>query len=1495
MHNQKVKWFLVVLLTLLFVAQGSWAEEPAKSLAASIRFVTIPPVIDGDLNDPVWRQSDLLTGFTVPGEMGLARDQSEVRLLYDNQRLYVGLTAYESTPSFIVRRANTVFNTDSFELFIQPDLDREDYYQAAVSVNGNVFTGRGQGSAWKTTIEIKTRQTSKSWTAELAIPLADLGLTAPSAGEVKNIRFNICRNDWARPGKHLVADYSSFSVLETANFHIPAWWLNGQLTQKASAPRMIVNKPHQTNLLVNPEFDSEQDNYPTGWRIPSEYWQSREVYCKETEAMSGEWIIGGKGKSYVILDQDINLIPDKKYTVRVKARKFGECALGIQQPLKDGSTAPILWNCGLTTEFRYYYATFTAHPAAGKITGLRFYKIGPATNTDGIEIASIHLFEGELSPLSIRHFVRTGLEIKVEGSEQPLPPNYYGKRGEKLRILAVAYTLYTSREYLEILAGLNIDADILISTGENQDVYYTEGDPDAIEKRLTDNQYDGYMVGIAAVGRVGKALVKKMSENIEKGAGLVINTKATRGGFNEILTKYTPSPAGPSHYLKKGLPVELYPMADPIGEVRLSQAGKGRILDAVNMGYWEFKIALDYDKYPYIVFPHERYSAAWLARLIYFASGKNSTSISDVSFADGRALVKSDGAVDGSVLQWRLEDKNGDLVSEGTAAINKNRSELILPHMTMTGYHVLSVWLKDGKGAVSDYGAYAVKQGGPEITEAVSVKEFYTGAEAGEFRVKAVGIDETMRLEWALEDFAGRVLELGSINATENVSFKVPLGAVHTNLARLWVYLQSGKTRLDVQRLAVYLPDRDGKRLLNDFTVGVWPEGCQNMDATPYVDHTLERIGVRMKQFYIKPLSLNHGLGVSSYLVVGTFNAYPSKNNIRQPSLKDPVVLKDLEAKVLKEAKSDRKYGPISASVTDEPDLTERSGTDDVDAHPESLKEYRKRMRTKYGTIDQFNHRCSTSYKSFDEIGMVSSKDARARSNYAEFVEWRNYMVDSWVEAFRLVVDTYHSVNPGVPMAMHNSFGQRALNGSDYWKLLTRAGFGFSNEYTSINTVDPFLTTFDEFYRSFRPDMRVWGYIGYTWSKDHATFQPWWFALHRYGGFTFYDTSGLEPGKVSWNLVDVPGMGLSLKGKILEDGLAKSALLNGLGKVFLEYDWAKRDIAVLYSQPSLLVAWCRSKEQDKNELFAGSPYHAYIYGRHCLRCMLEELLYQYDFISPEQISQGALGSYKVLILPHIEALSDDTAALIKGFLAKGGTVIADCVPGTYDELGTPRKESPFLTDKKNFVLFNSFFNDTDVEQRKKMLTVLNKQGVAQIVRCNDVVTTHGREAMHFVRGDMNVYAITRDFRRSADKKEQQFSFPTEGHLYDLREGRYLGKTNQISCVIPNAGTKVYGLYPYQVTGMQVDSPAKVQGGKDLVADITLKTSTGKTGHHVLHIEVLPPEGEARWFMKRNVAAPDGKTVFRFRMAENDPLGTWTLRITDVMTGMTVTKKVVLFK
>ena len=62
------------------------------------------------------------------------------------------------------------------------------------------------------------------------------------------------------------------------------------------------------------------------------------------------------------------------------------------------------------------------------------------------------------------------------------------------------------------------------------------------------------------------------------------------------------------------------------------------------------------------------------------------------------------------------------------------------------------------------------------------------------------------------------------------------------------------------------------------------------------------------------------------------------------------------------------------------------------------------------------------------------------------------------------------------------------------------------------------------------------------------------------------------------------------------------------------------------------------------------------------------------------IQSGVPADYKVLILPACYCLSDVEARRIRAFVERGGTVIADFLPGLWDQHGRGRKTGGVLDD-----------------------------------------------------------------------------------------------------------------------------------------------------------------------------------------------------------------------
>lgn len=98
----------VAIVCLLPAAAQVGAQEstPAGEARKTVRIVhtDTPPVIDGKLDDEVWKSAGLITDFHQirPGDGTPPSEPTEVYLLYDKDYIYIGARMHDSDPSLIV-------------------------------------------------------------------------------------------------------------------------------------------------------------------------------------------------------------------------------------------------------------------------------------------------------------------------------------------------------------------------------------------------------------------------------------------------------------------------------------------------------------------------------------------------------------------------------------------------------------------------------------------------------------------------------------------------------------------------------------------------------------------------------------------------------------------------------------------------------------------------------------------------------------------------------------------------------------------------------------------------------------------------------------------------------------------------------------------------------------------------------------------------------------------------------------------------------------------------------------------------------------------------------------------------------------------------------------------------------------------------------------------------------------------------------------------------
>lgn len=187
------------------------AQAPARAAAsprsAAAIPVSEPPLIDGVLDERVWQQAAPIADFTQtePTEGMPATERTEVRILYDSQAIYVGVTLFDSETSRLVttdsRRDSALSGQDSFQLILDTYHDQQNgfifgttplglQYDAQVrnegeTIRGGPPSGAGGGGNtggagagvnvnWDGAWDVKTRVTDLAWTAEFKIPLRTL-------------------------------------------------------------------------------------------------------------------------------------------------------------------------------------------------------------------------------------------------------------------------------------------------------------------------------------------------------------------------------------------------------------------------------------------------------------------------------------------------------------------------------------------------------------------------------------------------------------------------------------------------------------------------------------------------------------------------------------------------------------------------------------------------------------------------------------------------------------------------------------------------------------------------------------------------------------------------------------------------------------------------------------------------------------------------------------------------------------------------------------------------------------------------------------------------------------------------------------------------------------------------------------------------------------------------------------------------------------------------
>ncbi|HOZ45614.1 MAG TPA: hypothetical protein PLO37_08545 [Candidatus Hydrogenedentes bacterium] len=296
----------------------------------------------------------------------------------------------------------------------------------------------------------------------------------------------------------------------------------------------------------------------------------------------------------------------------------------------------------------------------------------------------------------------------------------------------------------------------------------------------------------------------------------------------------------------------------------------------------------------------------------------------------------------------------------------------------------------------------------------------------------------------------------------------------------------------------------------------------------------------------------------------------------------------------------------------------------------------------------------------------------------------------------------------------------------------------------------------------------------------------------------------------------------------------------------------------------------------------------------------------FDVLLDEDILEGALDRYEVLVMPKADTLLRSEHARICAFAQKGGRVIANnelraAIPGAaitefdfghWNRIaGTALATGDAVTAEEDREIMERYARDL-----APLLEGVTREAAAASPRVLVNSLDAGDARYHFFINDDQTYgprfghwklrfelgvAQTADLRVALDGRPVLYDALAHVPVtYEEQDGVAVFTTR-----LPAARGKLIAALPEPIGSVAITAPERANAGEDINIRIQVVGESGKpfNGALPLKIEVTDPaQRPDQW--GRYTATRDGVCTFRFIAAANDAPGTWKVRVVDLIAG-----------
>lgn len=811
-------------------------------------------------------------------------------------------------------------------------------------------------------------------------------------------------------------------------------------------------------------------------------------------------------------------------------------------------------------------------------------------------------------------------------------------------------------------------------------------------------------------------------------------------------------------------------------------------------------------------------------------------------------------------------------------------------------------------------GVVEVVPGNPSIRALTLARPSYAPGETPQVHAKLalrkydVIPGRTGELRWTLCDAYGRAVQRGNVHVrfdphdefTTDVSWLL-LPLDDSSLCyTLSVDLASRGKVTDQRSLTV--PCRQDQ--VDDFAFFSWQGGSSavgtlatqvlrdryglNSDGVSChgrpVDELLRRSLERVARSNLRPWIYSTHIG-----------SYGKPGEVRKPDGADPAYLEKLHERMAAVARIAEPYSPLFYGLGDETKM----GPPDALASGHEQEAFRLHLMGRYGKIESLNSAWGTDYKAWTEIVIPAPEQlTKGGALVGQVLPFRKGL---YAGIMGMGTAGVHSVAPGARVGVEGIFGlSQAYTGLDYWKITRNCTFVGLYDSSLLSGSSGMQR---DIVRSFLEPGELLG-VWWNYEKlnpEYSRYGPWHVLLrgtHAFGYFTNYCPSQYTMLNPDFTAFD--------QFQWTYEELAP--LLAGVGKLIVGLQRDDLGIAVLYNQRNL----------DRN-----SPMF-----RACIVMtkLLQDLGIQHDFVHGDQIAAGELlrRGTKVLVLPGQGVMEDPVAAGIRQFVANGGALVTDVLPGNYDGVrkrekrplddlfadrgtlkGNTHPQSPEdvaawkthrkALDQGETLFFGDYASWYNLERlgakgaflRQIVAAFLADHGVTAAARVgtpdgsfHPLTTVTYHDGPNLYVGIQREYAVPDPTPRTFEVVAT-----AKAHVYDVIAGKYLGETDRAALELEVARGRLVAFLSCKATGLSVRGvPATCRQGDRIALDLALETSGGRPAHGVFRVEILGPNGRRIAPLCCKLRWTGGIANRSLPIAWNDPPGDWTLTVTDIATG-----------